>query len=160
IEHCALADHLRLPLVAQLISADVGSLALRRGALARLLGHGDPRVRAAGLGALAALWKAGDAADHRNAVSALVAAFASPGPVVAGAAVDAAAAIYELIGAGEHALLDAAVVARAGSERDPELGAALLDLIGKRTLASGAAACRAAVAGDPVRARAALGCLK
>ena len=160
VEHCPLTDHLRLPLVAGLISADVGSLATRRAALARLLGHRDPRVRAAALGALAAMWKAGDATDHRNAITTLVAALAAADPVVAGAAVDAATAVYEAIGGGDHALLDAAVIARASSERDPELGAALLELIGKRTLAAGVGACRAALTGDPVRARAAANCLK
>jgi peptidyl-prolyl cis-trans isomerase B (cyclophilin B) len=89
----------------------------------------------------------------------LVAALASRDLVVAGAAVDAAAAVYELIGSGDHAVLDAAVIARTASERDAELGAALLDLIGKRKLVAGVDACRAAAAGDPVRARAAAGCL-
>src|SRR6185503_16027390 len=84
VEQCPLPDHLRLPLVAQLIEAEAGSLATRRAALARLLGHGDPRVRAAGLGALAALWKAGDANDHRSALATLASALASTDPVVAG----------------------------------------------------------------------------
>lgn len=160
VERCALTDHLRLPLVAQLITAEVGSLATRRAALARLLGHRDARVRAAGLGAVAALWKAGDATDHRNAVATLVAALAVPDPIVAAAAVDAATAVYEVIGTADHSLLDAAVVARATTERDPELGSAILELVGKRTLAAGVAACRAALAGDPVRAKAGAGCLK
>jgi len=160
VEQCPLPDHLRLPLVAQLIEAEAGSLATRRAALARLLGHGDPRVRAAALGALAALWKAGDANDHRSALTTLAAALAATDPVVAGAAVDAAAAVYEAIGSGDHAALDAAVIARASTERDPELGTALLDLIGKRALAAGAAACRGALAGDPVRAKAGASCLK
>jgi cyclophilin family peptidyl-prolyl cis-trans isomerase len=159
VEQCPLPDHLRLPLVAQLIDAEAGSLASRRAALARLLGHGDPRVRAAGLGALAPLWKAGDAADRRNAIATLTGALASSDSVVAGAAVDAATAVYEVIGGGDAAL-DAAVIARATTERDPELGAALLELIGKRALAAGAAACRGALAGDPVRAKAAASCLK
>jgi cyclophilin family peptidyl-prolyl cis-trans isomerase/HEAT repeat protein len=160
VEQCPLTDHLRLPLVAQLISADIGSLAARRAALAKLLGHRDPRVRAAGLGALPALWKAGDATDHRSAISTLVAALAAPDPIAASAAVDAATAIYEVIGAADHSLLDAAVVARAQAERDPELGAAVLELIGKRTLVDGVAACRAALEGDPVRAKAGTACLK
>lgn len=160
VEQCPLADHLRLPLVAQLIEADAGSLVTRRAALARLLAHGDSRVRAAGLGALAPLWKAGDPNDHRNAIATLVAALAAPDSVVASAAVDAAGAVYEAIGSGDHAQLDAAVIARATTERDPELGAAILELIGKRTLADGMAACRGALAGDPVRAKAGASCLK
>ena len=172
VERCALDDHLRLPLVAELISAEVGSLAARRAALARLAAHRDPRVRAAGLGALAALWKAGDAGDHRAAITTLVAAFASPDPVVAGAAVDAASAIYEAVGTGDRAslaALDDAVIVRAATERDPELGSSILTLLGKHTGVGGPAgpaaraaveACRAALGGDPVRAKAAAGCLK
>jgi peptidyl-prolyl cis-trans isomerase B (cyclophilin B) len=160
IERCGLADHLRLPLLAELISANAGSLAARRVALGKLLTHREPRVRAAGLGALAALWKAGDADDHRNAVTALVSALASREVLVAGAAVEAAKALYEAIGAGDHALLDAAVVARAVTERDPEVGAAVLELVGKRTLVAGAEACRAALGQDPVRAKAAASCLE
>ncbi|HSS01490.1 MAG TPA: peptidylprolyl isomerase, partial [Kofleriaceae bacterium] len=160
VEQCPLPDHLRLPLVAQLIAADAGSLATRRAALARLLAHGDPRVRAAGLGALAALWKAGDAADHKTAIATLVAALAAPDPVVASAAVDAAGPIYEAIGQGDHTQLDAAVLARATAERDPELGAAILELVGKRALPGGQTACRAALTGDPVRAKAGAACLK
>ena len=171
VERCALDDHLRLPLVAELISAEVGSLAARRAALERLLAHRDPRVRAAGLGALAALWKAGDDGDHRAAIMALVAAVASPDPVVAGAAVEAATAIYEAVGTGDRsalAALDTAVIVRAATERDPELGSAILTLVGKHIVSgpanpaapAGAEACRAALGGDPVRAKAAAGCLK
>jgi len=159
VERCGLPDPLRLPLIAELIAADAGRLDVRRAALGRLLTHAEPRVRAAALGALAALWKAGDATDHRTAVATLVAALGSRDAVVASAAVDAAAAVFEAIGAGDHAPLDAAVIARAQAERDPELGAALLELIGKRTLAAGADACRGALAGDPVRARAGASCL-
>ena len=160
LEQCDLPDPLRLPLVAELISADIGALATRRAAAGRLLGHGDARVRAAGLGTLAALWKAGDATDHRETLTTLVAALASPDVIVAGAAVEAAPAIYDAIGTGDHALLDAAVIARATAERDPELGASVLELIGKRAIAPGAAACRAAVSGDAVRAKAGVACLK
>ena len=159
IEHCGLADPLRLPLLADLITAGAGSLGARRTALAKLLAHTDPRVRAAGLGALAALWKAGDATDRGNAIAMLSAGLAATDLVVAGAAVDAATAVYDLIGDGDHAALDAALIARATTEHDPELGTALLDLIGKRKLAAGVAACRGALAGDPVRAKAAAGCL-
>ena len=160
LEQCDLPDPLRLPLIAELISADVGSVATRRGAVGRLLGHADARVRAAGIGALAALWKAGDATDHRETVTTLVAALASPEAIIAGAAVEAAPAIYAAIGTGDHALLDAAVVARATAERDPELGASVLELVGKRSIAAGAGACRAAITGDAVRATAGASCLK
>jgi cyclophilin family peptidyl-prolyl cis-trans isomerase len=160
VERCQLADHLRLPLVAELIKANAGSLAARRAALARLLAHGDVRVRAAGLGALAALWKAGDADDHRTAITAEVAALASREVLVAGAAVEAAKPLYEAIGTGDHAWLDAAVVARAATERDPEIGSVILELVGTQALAAGAPACRAALGQDPVRAKAAAACLQ
>jgi len=171
VERCALDDQLRLPLEAELISEGVGSLAARRAALGRLLAHSDPRVRAAGLGALAALWKAGDDGDHRAAITTLIAVVASPDPVVAGAAVEAATAIYEVVGTGDRsalAALDTAVIVRAATERDPELGSAILTLLGKHIVASpaspeapaGVEACRAALGGDPVRAKAAAGCLK
>jgi len=163
IARCELADPLRLPLIAALIDAGAGSLATRRAALARLLGHPDARVRAAGLGALAAMWKAGDAGDRARATAALIGALAGRELDVAGAAVDAATAIYDATDDGDRgslAPLDAAVVARARTERDPELGAALLPLIGKRRLPGGAGACRGALDGDPVRARAAIACLE
>lgn len=163
VASCSLPDPLRLALVAELIAADVGPPAVRRALIGRISTHAEPRVRAAGLGALAALWKSGDAADHASAIATLVAALASRDAVVASAAVDAATAIYDAIGDGDHAAVDAAVdaavIERARAERDPELGAALLELIGKRKLAAGAEACHGALSGDPVRARAGASCL-
>ena len=156
----ALDDHLALPILADLITTGAGTVAQRRAAMRTLLEHPDARVRAAGLGALAAMWKDDDANDYRTTLATLAAAIASPDPIIAGAAVDAATAIYELVGA-DRAVLDDAVVARATREREVELGASLFELIGKLTIAAGAAACRAAL-GDaaPVRARAAAECLK
>jgi cyclophilin family peptidyl-prolyl cis-trans isomerase len=162
IARCELPDPLRLPLVADLIAAGAGPLAARRAALVRLTTHADPRVRAAGLGALVALWKAGDATDHASAIATLIAALGSRDLNVAGAAVDAATAIHDAAGGGDRAELaplDAALIARTRAERDPELGAALLQLIGKRRLAGGLDACRGALDADPVRAKAAIGCL-
>ena len=143
LESCGLPDHLRLPILAGLITAKVGSLAQRRAALARLLAHDDARVRAAGIGALASLWAEGAAADHRAAVTTLVGALAAAEPILAGAAVEAAPAIYTAIGTGDRSALDAAVLARAAIETDPELSAAVLALIGSQTIAAGAGACRA-----------------
>jgi peptidyl-prolyl cis-trans isomerase B (cyclophilin B) len=163
VARCALPDRLRLPLVADLIAAGAGPIADRRAALAQLATHGDARVRAAGLGALPALWKAGDGSDRASAIATLIAALAARELDLAGAAVDAAGSIYDAAGdadRGSLAPLDAAVVARARAERDPELGAALLQLIGKRRLDGGAGACRGALDADPVRARAAIGCLE
>jgi len=160
VERCPLPDHLKLPLVAELISANLGTIAARRAALARLVAHPEPRVRAASLGAVAAMWKAGEPRDQRDAMPVVVTAIASPDPDIAGAAVDAAAAIYDAIGTGDHGWLDPAVIARAAKERDPELGAALVELVGKRGLSAGAVACRAALTGDPVRAKAGAACLR
>jgi len=160
VEQCPLADHLRLPIVADLIAADVGSLATRRTALARLLHHAEPRVRAAGFGALPALWKTGEPADQRDAAQTLVAGLTASDANVASAAVDAAGTIYDAIGTADHTWLDTAVIARAATERDPELAAAFLELVGKHALTAGAAACRTGLAGDPVRAKAAAACLK
>ncbi|HEU0034809.1 MAG TPA: peptidylprolyl isomerase [Kofleriaceae bacterium] len=165
VETCGggeLPDHLRLPLLGDLVTANTGTLAQRRGAVKLLLAHADARVRVAGLAALPALWKAGDDGDRRAALATVIAALGSTDPVVAGNAVDAATAVYE---AGDkndrwdRAALDAAVVGRARIEKEAELGAALLELIGKREIASGAPACRAALGGAPVLARAAATCL-
>jgi peptidylprolyl isomerase len=155
-----LPDHLRLPLVADLVTANTGTLAERRTALATLLAHKDVRVRAAGLGALTAPWKEGNAGDHTSAIGILVGALASKEPILAGTAVDAAAGFYEAIGTGDHAAIDAAVIARATTEKDAELSGSLLELIGKQKLAAGVEACRAGLTGIPVRAKAARGCLR
>ncbi len=161
---CALPDHLKLPLIGELVSAKVGSIAQRREALRPLLAHADARVRAAGLTALAALWSEGSAADHRATAAAVVGALGSTDPLIAGTAVEAATSIYDAAtstvpGAEWRAALDAAIVARAQTEHDPELSSSLLELIGKRTLAAGAGACRAGLSGTPVRAKAAVECL-
>lgn len=155
-----LPDHLRLPLVADLVTANVGTLAERRTALAMLLAHDDVRVRAAGLAALTAPWKENTAADRTSAIGVLVGALASKDPILAGSAIDAAAAFYEAIGTGDHAAIDASVIARATTEKDAELAGSLLELIGKQKLAAGVEACRAALTGIPVRARAAKNCLR
>jgi peptidyl-prolyl cis-trans isomerase B (cyclophilin B) len=154
-----LPDHLRLPLLVPLIKARASSAAVRRVALRALLEGADARVRAAGMGALAALWPDGDDAERRALVAALIGGIGARDPVLAGPAIEAAPEIYDLIGDGDHAALDAAVIGRASIERDVELAASLLDLIGKRKLAAGADACRAGLAGHPVRARAAAACL-
>ena len=159
VESCKLPEHLRLPLVAELVGAKVGTLAQRRAALAMLLAHPDVRVRASALGALASLWPEGGGADRAALVSTLVTALGAPDPILAGAAVEAAPAIYEAIGAGDHAVLDAAIVSRARTEKDPELAASILELVGKQKLAGGVDACRTAVQGHPVLAAAGRSCL-
>jgi cyclophilin family peptidyl-prolyl cis-trans isomerase/HEAT repeat protein len=158
--HGGLPDHLRLPLMGELVTAKVGTLEARRAAIRTLLSHADARVRVAGITAYAAAWKDGEDTDHRAAIATVVAALGSPDPIVAGNAVDAATTIYEAIGTGDHAALDAAVIARAQIETDPELGASLIELIGKRTLGDGAPACRAGLDRAPVLAHAAAKCLE
>jgi peptidyl-prolyl cis-trans isomerase B (cyclophilin B) len=145
------------------VAADLAAhelLATKRALLRTLLGHADPRARAAALPLLASTWKDADAADRTSIVATFVAAIASPDPVIAGTAADAVGDLYDAIGdAPERATLDAAVTARAARERDPELASSLVELIGKRAIAGGLAACRAGLAGHPVLARAAAACL-
>ncbi|MBS1120958.1 MAG: Peptidyl-prolyl cis-trans isomerase, partial [Deltaproteobacteria bacterium] len=163
VEHCGhggLPDHLRLPLLGELVTARVGTLVARQAVVRTLLSHADPRVQAAGLGTLAVMWKEGDSVDHEAAISTLWTALASTDPIIAGNAVDAATAVYEELGTGDHSKLDAAVVARALVEHEPELGAALYELIGKRKIVAGAAACGVGLVGGPVLAAAARKCLE
>ncbi|HWO20453.1 MAG TPA: peptidylprolyl isomerase [Kofleriaceae bacterium] len=158
-----LPDHLRLPLVAQLIEAKTASVAVRRAALDALLAHADARVRAAGLGAIAPLWpELDDDAARRALARAVIGALGAADPVVAGTAAEVAPGLYERLGdqlLREREALDAAVIGRAARAHDVELAASLLDLIGKRKLAAGAGACRASLGGHPVLARAAAACL-
>ncbi|MBL9013144.1 MAG: peptidylprolyl isomerase [Myxococcales bacterium] len=154
-----LPDHLRMPLLAQLVTAGIGSAQERRTTLLNLMSHSDVRVKSSALGALTAGWATQSEADRRAAVGILVGALASPDPIFAGNAVDAVGGFYEAIGKGDHAALDAALVARAGSEKDAELSAALFEAIGAHKIAAGADACRAGLDGIPVRAKAARGCL-
>ena len=160
VDSCKLPDHLRLPLVGELVSAGVGPVAARRTAVVRLLGHADPRVRAAAYPALAALWKDGTDADHQAAIATIAGAIGSRDAIVAGSATDAATAFYEAIGTGDHSALDAAIIGRARTETDVELAAALLELIGKQKLTAGADACRAGLGGHAVRIKAARTCLR
>jgi cyclophilin family peptidyl-prolyl cis-trans isomerase len=162
VEHCALPDHLKLPLLGELVAAGVKDASWRRAAIRTLLDHKDARVRAAGLGALAAMWKDGDDADHRAAVGAIVSGIAATDPIVAGAAFEAASAIRDDAGTDKQ-VIDAAIVARAGKEADPELAGDLFGLIGKHSISAGADVCRAAAADEkshPVRAHAAAECLR
>jgi peptidyl-prolyl cis-trans isomerase B (cyclophilin B) len=162
VEHCPLPDHLRLPLLGELVAANANDAAWRRNAARTLLAHTDSRVRAAGLGAMASAWKDGDDADHRAFVGVLVAAIASPDPIFASAAFDAASTIYDEAGPDQQ-LLAAAVIERAGKEPDAELASDLFGIIGKHALAAGTDTCRAAATdpkSHPVRARAAAECMR
>jgi cyclophilin family peptidyl-prolyl cis-trans isomerase/HEAT repeat protein len=154
-----LPDHLRLPLVADLLGASIGSAQDRRVAIAQLLAHSDVRVRASVLAQLTAGWKTMPDADRRAAVGILVGAIASPDPIMAGSAIDAATKFYEAMGKDDHAAIDVALVARAASEKEPELAATVFDVIAEQKIAAGVDACRAGLTGAPVRARAARACL-
>jgi cyclophilin family peptidyl-prolyl cis-trans isomerase len=79
--------------------------------------------------------------------------------MVAAAAAEAAPAVYEALAAEGQAAVDAALLERAKREHDPEVGAALLSLVGDRKLSAGAESCRAALTGSPVLAAAASACL-
>ncbi len=155
-----LPDHLRLPLVAELLGASIGSAQERRTAIAQLLAHGDVRVRASVLAQLTAGWKTMVEADRRAAIGIVIGAIASPDPIMAGSAIDASTKFYEAIGRGDHAALDAALIARAAIEKEPEISATLFDVIAEQKLGAGVEACRAGLTGAPVRARAARACLR
>ena len=113
----------------------------KRGAIRALLESSDPRLKMAAFPLL-------DAPQ-------LVAALASKDLATAGAALDAIGDRF----AGD-ATVEAAILQRARSETDPELGSDLLTQIGQRKLAGGIEACRSNLGGPPVRARAAAECLR
>ncbi|MGE0868795.1 MAG: peptidylprolyl isomerase [Kofleriaceae bacterium] len=160
IEQCSLPDHLRLPLVAERIKSDDEPLPVRRAARDRLLAHRDVRVRAAGIAALASIAKAGDDADRAMALATAIQALGATDLIEAGTAVESAQDLYAALGDRDVTGLDRAVIARAASEQDPMMASGLLGLIAERKLAAGAPTCRAALAGDPVRAHAAVECLR
>ena len=170
IERCSLPDHLKLPLLGELVADEIGDIAERRRVVRDLLAHTDVRVRGAGLVALAPLSKIGDANDRRAAIAAVSSALASKDPLTVGYATEAAGALYELKLAEHEApastrmtvereALDRAVTTRARNEREPDFAAPLFDLIAKYKIASGLAACRAGITGHPIAAKAARACL-
>ncbi len=165
--HGRLPDHLRLPLLAELVTAGAGDVSTRREAIRLLLGNADARVRGAGLGALASTWKDGGAGDHQALVATLVAALGSRDPIIAGDAIDAVPAVIDAAAhdsdVGSPALktaLEAAIIAAASKLEDPEVGASFIAEIGKRELSAGASECTAALHGHPVLAAAGATCLR
>jgi cyclophilin family peptidyl-prolyl cis-trans isomerase/HEAT repeat protein len=158
----ALPDHLRLPLLAELVTAKVGDASFRRAAVRLLFEHADPRVRAAGLTVLPSAWSDGDARAQATVVSTITSALATKNDIVAGTAVEVAGELYDLIGADRslRAPLDTAILARAKAETDVELAGSLYAAIGKRAIAGGADVCRAGLTGHPARAKAAAECLR
>jgi peptidyl-prolyl cis-trans isomerase B (cyclophilin B) len=162
IARCQLPDHLRLPLLAELFDDKRSDAAYRRAALRMLLSHDDPRVRAAGIGAVIKTWGDGDDRAQATIIGTIASAIGAKNPIVAGTAIESAEALYEKMGA-SHPLqntLDSAIVHRAATETDVELASALFGLIGKRAIAAGAESCRAGLTGHPVRAKAAAECLR
>jgi cyclophilin family peptidyl-prolyl cis-trans isomerase/HEAT repeat protein len=160
IAKCNLPDHLKLPLLAELF--DKGDAAYRRAALRVLLSNDDPRVRAAGIGALPKTWADGDDKAKATIVGTISSALAIKNSIVAGTAVDAADALYDAMGDASplEPVLDAAIIQRATIESDVELAGSLYGLIGKRKLANGAEACRSGVDTAPASAKAAIECLR
>jgi cyclophilin family peptidyl-prolyl cis-trans isomerase/HEAT repeat protein len=161
IASCQLPDHLRLPLLVELFDEKRSDAAYRRAALRMLLASDDPRVRAAGIGALPKTWKDGDEHAQAAIVGTVVSALAVKNPIVAGTAVDAAEQLYDAMGDASplKATLDAALVQRATTESDVELVQSLYALIGKKKLASGAEACRMGLDLPAAAAKAASECL-
>lgn len=163
-ERCRLPDHLRLPLVGELVAAKVGTLEQRRTALKPLLEHPDARVRVAGMTALASMWDDGAQGDRRAVVAMTIAALGAKDGLIAGTAVETAATLYTGIDKDKSVdmkdALDAAIIARAQTETDPELATALFGTINERKMAAGAAACRAGLRGAPVLVKAAVDCMK
>jgi cyclophilin family peptidyl-prolyl cis-trans isomerase/HEAT repeat protein len=161
IAQCPLQDHLKLPLMAELFDEKRSDAGYRRAALRFLLGHEDPRVRAAGIGALPKTWKDGDEHAQATIVGTVISALAVKNPIVAGTAVDAAEQLYDAMGDASplKATLDSAVVQRATTESDVELVQSLYGLIGKKKIASGAEACRMGLDLPPAAAKAASECL-
>jgi peptidylprolyl isomerase len=162
ITTCGLPDHLRLPLLAELVTSSLGDAATRRAAMRVMLAHDDPRVRAAGLSVIASTWKESDPRGQQTIVSTITGAIASKNPIVASAAIDAADALYDELAADSphRTALDNALVTRGAAETDVELATQLYTTIGKRTIAGGGDACRAGLTGHPVRVKAAVECLR
>lgn len=161
---CKLPDHLRFPIISELIGEKFGSVVARRAALQPMLASKDPRVRVAGMTALASMWSDGDTADHEAVVAMTIAALADKEGIVAGTAIETAEKLYEEIDKANATTLrerlDAALLSRAQTEQDAELATSLFGVIGKRKLVAGAPACRHGVRGAPVLAKAAIDCLK
>lgn len=160
IAKCSLPDHLKLPLLVELF--DKGDAAYRRASLRLLLSNDDPRVRAAGIGALPKTWADGDDKAKATIVGTVSSALAVKNPIVAGTAIDAAEALYDAMGDASplRPILDAALILRATTESDVELSASLYTLIGKRKIANGAEACRSGIDTAPASAKAAIECLR
>ncbi|MFT3698185.1 MAG: peptidylprolyl isomerase [Kofleriaceae bacterium] len=116
----------------------------------------DPKDKATGLGLLADPDNKALAADL--VIAQLKAAIASKDEVISGAGADAIGSYFEAHGV--EPTLQAAVIARASIEDEPELESGLLETIGKYKIADGAAACRRALTKHPIVARAGAACLK
>ncbi|CAN5906756.1 hypothetical protein BH11MYX2_BH11MYX2_20880 [soil metagenome] len=163
---CPLLPHLVAPLVADLVAEKVGPIAVRRAQVAMMFNADDPRIQAASVGAMSALWPELKNSERDALVGQLASAIAAKDPLVAGAAIEAAEGFFEAaktlppkspltkkLGA-----IDAAVIKRAAQEKDVELASSVIELVGKRKLAPDS--CRARLDGEPVIAAAARKCLR
>jgi cyclophilin family peptidyl-prolyl cis-trans isomerase len=151
VSKCALPDHLKLPLL-----ADVTDPAAKRAALRILLAHDDPRVRSAGLALLATTWPDADPRTRQTIVTTLTSAIAANDPIIASSAIDA---ISTILDGGPDDTLASAIVARAATETDVDLSTELFGVIEKHALTAGLDACKRGLAGAPARAKAAAACV-
>ncbi len=158
LNECSLPRHLRGPLIAK-TAETVGTVEARMAAARALAADGDPRVQASAIATFAALLPSLRGADRSDAIGRITAAIASTDSVSAGTAVEATATVLDHATAAERAPIEAALLARGAVEVDPELAAAILELIGKRALVGGDAACRAGLKRHRVIARAAATCI-
>ena len=131
-----------------------GDVAFQRTLMRAMLESTDPRERAAGFGVLATA----KAFDRDVVSSTLAAGVSAKDPVISGAAADAIGTYYKTNATNPQ--LDAALVARAAVETEPELASGLYETIGTYKIAAGADACRAGLTRHPIAARAAAACLK
>ncbi len=157
-DHVACGDlpmHLRMQLVAELVTAKVDTVDRRLAIVASGLASPDPRVVVAMLGTIASFVDPARK-DADGFVGVVVSLLGAQNVAIAGAAIDAAEALLPV----QQKPIADAIIARARAEQDPELATSLLELIGKHKLADGVGACRAGLGGHPVRAAAARSCLK
>ena len=147
-----LPQHLRFTLAEDAFPH--GGLAFQRSLMRAMLESPDPRERADGFGILATA----KGFDRAMIVSTLAAGIGSKDPVISGAAADAVGTFYKTNGTDPQ--LDAALVARAAVETEPELASGIYETIATYKVAAGADACRGGLTRHPIAARAAANCLK
>jgi len=100
-------------------------------------------VRAVGLAAIATAWPALDAAARDTLVAPVVTGLAGTAPVEVGTAAETVRTLIAIpdLPAPTRATLSTALIDRATTETDPEVGAGLLDTLAQGKIADGKAAC-------------------